>query len=93
MSGALAFIEPQMRVCPLPSTTHRSSWITYRNLSAEGAWQLTDIAGAGPKDLAGTLCPLSAGQAELRRLEQGASRHARPWREGRGPSVANLRHR
>jgi hypothetical protein len=70
MSGVLVFIEPQIGVCTLPSTTHRSIRMTYRNPSAEGAWQLTDIAGAGPKDLAGTLCPLSAGRAELRRLEQ-----------------------
>jgi hypothetical protein len=87
------FIEPQIRGCTLRSTTHRSIWMTYRNLSAEGAWQLTDIAGARPKDLAGTLCPLSAGQADLQRLEQGVSRHARPWDEERRPPVANFRHR
>jgi len=40
------------------------NWLAYRNLSAEGAWRLTDIAGAVLKDLAGTLYSVAAGQAE-----------------------------
>jgi hypothetical protein len=60
MFGALAFIEPQIRVCTVPSIPQRSSWMPYRNPSAEGAWRRTDIVRAEPKNLAGRLCPLSA---------------------------------
>jgi hypothetical protein len=76
MLGALAFIEPQIRVCALPLNTHRLSWMTYRNLSAERAWQRTDIAGAGPKDLAGTLSPCR----RARRICEGVNKECHATR-------------
>jgi all-trans-8'-apo-beta-carotenal 15,15'-oxygenase len=62
--GVLGFIEPHIRVCALPSNTRRLSWLAHRNPSAEGAWRLTSIEGAVPKDLVGTLYRVAPGQKE-----------------------------
>jgi all-trans-8'-apo-beta-carotenal 15,15'-oxygenase len=62
--GVLAVFEPQIRVCAIPSNTRRLSWLASRNPSAEGAWRLTDIEGAVPKDLVGTLYRIAPGQKE-----------------------------
>jgi hypothetical protein len=62
--GVLAVIEPQIRVCALPSNTRRLSWLAHRDPSAEGAWRLTGIEGTVPKDLAGTLYRVAPGQKE-----------------------------
>jgi all-trans-8'-apo-beta-carotenal 15,15'-oxygenase len=62
--GALAFIEPQIRVCALPSNTRRLSWLAHRNPSEEGVWRLAGIEGAVPKDLVGTLYRVAPGQKE-----------------------------
>ena len=88
--GALAFIEPQIRVCALPSNTHRLSWLAYRNLSAEGAWRLIDIAGAVRKDLAGTLYPWRRARRICKGMNKGC--HSTSWDEGRGPPVANFKY-
>ena len=62
--SALAVIEPQIMVHALASNTRRLSWLASRNPSAEGAWRPTDIEGAVPKDLVGTLYRVAPGQKE-----------------------------
>lgn len=62
--GVLAFFEPQIKVCALPSHTYRLSGLAHRNPSAEGAWRLTDIVGTVPKELVGTLYRIAPGQKE-----------------------------
>jgi all-trans-8'-apo-beta-carotenal 15,15'-oxygenase len=62
--GVLGFIEPHIRVCALPSNTRRLSWLAHRNPSAEGVWRLTNIEGAVPTDLVGTLYRVAPGQKE-----------------------------
>jgi hypothetical protein len=62
--SALAVIEPQIMVRGLASNKRRLSWLAYRNPRAEGAWRLTDIEGAVPKDPVGTLYCIAPGQKE-----------------------------
>jgi all-trans-8'-apo-beta-carotenal 15,15'-oxygenase len=62
--GALAVIEPQTMARALAAQPRRLSWLAYRNPSAEGAWRLTDIEGAVPQELVGTLYRVAPGQKE-----------------------------
>src|SRR5215813_10401347 len=62
--SVLAVIEPQLMVRALAADRHRLSWLASRNPSAEGAWRLTDIEGAVPKELVGTLYRIAPGQKE-----------------------------
>jgi all-trans-8'-apo-beta-carotenal 15,15'-oxygenase len=62
--SALAMLEPQSMVRALAVHPRRLSWLAYRNPSAEGAWRLTDIEGAVPQELVGTLYRVAPGQKE-----------------------------
>ncbi len=62
--GALGCLDPQFVTRALAESPRRLSWMANRTAGAEGRWQLSEVEGRVPTDLAGTLFRIAPGQSE-----------------------------
>jgi len=62
--GAMGLVRPRLAASAAPRDTRQLFRMAYANPGREGRWTLTDVEGAVPRDLQGSLVRVAPGESE-----------------------------